>query len=426
MANRPLQAAASFGGLPDIVGSQGFTFGRAIDLQEGIPIDGSDASLRTYSPFLIRVVLPYILGGDQNDQLRTFRNPQRSPPPLNAPTVRSDNRGDVSYSQSQNDVRVDPSGRTAFDNLVNSGNAIPGLTAASQTSLEDAYNQAIFQQQFGPTVENVTRPPTNQRTNTVTPGLTNDTYALSLAVQLKQLQSVPPLLLLINPSSMQVTYTKIANFQNRSRYGFIYEAWGEEMPKISFTFKIGAFTAGLSSITQKGSVVSGVQRASRNDSASFQQLMNMLAMFQGGTYLQDTETNSRAFPMVGNLAIEYDQTVYVGHMESFSFSDEESKPNGGLDIQVEFVANRVYDVAPQVGDVLPMQNPNNPQTNNTRGALQRTGRGNNLSFFTVPSIGGDTSAAATINQAWESGTGVQTGAQVTANLETGVVTTRRR
>lgn len=423
---KPLQAAASFGGIPDVMGAGDVSFGREIEVQEGIPMDGSNSVLRTYSPFLIRVVLPYILGGDQSDQLVTFQNPQRSSSSQTAPTVRTDNRNGTSYSQSQNDVRVNPSGREAYDNLVNAGGAVPGLTTASQTALEDAYNQAIFQQQFGPTVQNVTRPPTSQRTNSVTPGVTNDTYALSLAVQLKQLSSVPPLLLLINPGSMQVSYNKVAQFQNRNRYGFVYEAWGEEMPKISFTFKIGAYTAGLSSVTQNGSVVTGVQRASRNDSAAFQQLMNMLALFQSGAYLQDLEGSSRAFPMVGNLAIEYDQMVYIGHMESFSFGEEETKQHGGLDIQVEFVANKVFDLAPQVGDVLPMQGPNSPQNRNTRGALQRTGRGNSLSFVTTPTVGGDSALAGTVNQAWESATGTQTGAQTGVNLETGVITTRRR
>lgn len=392
---KPLQAPAQFVGIPDTP-----NFGRSIDVQEGIPLDGSNSDLRSYSPFVIRVVLPAILGGDSTTLLQTQRSPNRVPP---SATVRSDNRDAVTYSQAQFSSQVDPSGRSAYESLVKSGGGLAGLTTASQLTLEDAYNQALFNQVFGPAVQNATRPPSNASNNVVTPALSNDITALSLAVQLKQLSTIPPLLMLINPASMQTSYTKVAQHQSRNRKGYLYEAWGEEMPKISFTFKIGAYTAGLANVSQNGSVVTGVQRASRNDSASYQQLQNLLALYQGGTYLQDTTTNSRAFPMVGNLAIEYDQMVYVGHMETFSFTDDETHPNGGLDLSIDFVANKVYDVAEAPGTILPMENPRLPRDRN-QGSLSRSGTGNRLSVFSVPGIGGTSPAAGTANQAWQSAT----------------------
>lgn len=409
---KPLQAPAQFVGIPDTT-----NFGRSIDVQEGIPLDGSNSDLRSYSPFVIRVVLPTILGGDTTTLLQTQQSPNRVPP---SATVRNDNRDAVTYSQAQFSSQVDPSGQSAYERLVSSGGAIAGLSKASQVSLEDAYNQAHFNQVYGPAVRSAAHPPSNASNNVVTPALSNDITALSLAVQLKQLSTIPPLLMLINPASMQTTYTKIAQHQSRNRKGYIYEAWGEEMPKISFTFKIGAYTAGLANTSQNGSVVTGVQRASRNDSASYQQLQNLLALYQGGTYLQDTTTNSRAFPMVGNLAIEYDQMVYVGHMETFSFTDDETHPNGGLDISIDFVANKVYDVAEAPGTILPMENPRLPRDRN-RGSLSRSGTGNRLSVFSVPGIGGTSPAAETANQAWQ-----QVAETPVVDLDTGVVTTRRR
>ncbi len=400
MAAKPVQSPASFVGVPNVLGGLvGPSFSWSVEIQDGVSIDGSDRTPRTYSPFLIRVLLPNALGGDQSTVLQTGRNPQRAPP---SATVRSDNREGADYFQGQNGARVDPTGKAAYDRLVNSGEAIPGLTTASVQALTDAYNQALFQQVFGGTVQNVTRAPQSTRTNNVTPAITNDTTALSLAVQIKQLSEVPPLLMLINPSSMKIDYTKVAQFQARNRYGHIYEAWGEEMPKLSFTFKIGAYTAGLQNITQRGSVVSGVQRASRNDSAAYQQLQTLLAMFQGATYLQDTATNTRAFPLVGNLAIEYDQMVYVGHMENFSFAEDEQHPHGNLEISIDFVANRIYDVAPPVGEVLPMVGPSSPSR--SRGSFLQGGRGNSLSFFTVPGLGGNSPVTALANEAWQGAT----------------------
>lgn len=409
--SKPLQAPAQFAGIPGTP-----DFGRDIEVQEGIPLDGSNSVLRTYSPFVIRVVLPNILGGDRNTVLQTQRNPNRAPPRA---TVRQDNRDTAAYSQAQFGVQVDPSGRAAYERLVSSGGAIAGLTRASQVTLEEAYNQALLNQVFGPAVQNATRPPSNARNNMVVPALSNDITALSLAVQLKQLSTIPPLLMLINPASMQTSYTKVAQHTSRNRKGYIHEAWGEEMAKISFTFKVGGYTAGLANVSQMGSVVTGVQRASRNDSASYQQLQNLLAMYQGGTYLQDTTTNSRAFPMVGNLAIEYDQMVYIGHMESFNFTDDETHPSGNIEISIEFVANKVYDVAEPPGTITPMQNPNSPQ--DRQGSLSRSGGASRLSVFTVPGIGGTSPAAATANQAWQRATETDTPPGQTS----GVFLTRR-
>lgn len=426
---RPTQAAASFKGIPDHLGGhQGFHFAREYEVQKNIPIDGSRASGRTYSPFVIRVVMPNILGADTSTVIDTQHNPRRVP---QSATVRSDNRNVPMYSDAQRDVRTNPGGREAFNRLISSGQGIAGLTQASVGSLEDAYNQAIFQQQFGPAVQNATHPPSNQRSNNITPAMTNDTTALSLAIQLKRLMDVPPLVLLINPSSMKTDYTKVAQNQNRSRKGYLYEAWGEEMAKLSFTFRIGAYTTALASITQKGRVVSGVQRASRNDSAAFQQLMALLTLFQSGTYVQDTETNSRAFWMVGNLAIEYDQMVYVGHMESFSFGEEDTKQHGGLEISIEFVANKVFDLANQVLAIQPMDNPQNARRQ-SQGSFLRRGTGNSMSFFSTPTIGGTSSLAQTTNQAWDramagaDATALQTGTTSGVDLESGVLNSRRR
>lgn len=417
MPPKPVQAPASFAGIPNVLsGSVGPNFAREIEIQEGVAIDGSDRTPRTYSPFLIRVLLPDAIGGDQNTTISTQRNPDRAPP---SSTVRSDNRDGYTYSQGQNSARVNPSGAPAYARLVNTGEAVPGLTEASSRSLEDAYNQATFQQVFGGEVRNVTHAPDSTRTNNVTPAITNDTTALSMALQLKQLSEVPPLLMLINPSSMKVDYTKVAQFQNRNRFGYVYEAWGEEMPKLSFTFRIGAYTAGLQNVSQQGTVVSGVQRASRNDSAAYQQLMTLLTMFQGATYIQDTVTNTRAFWMVGNLAIEYDQMVYVGHMENFSFTEDEQHPHGGLEISIDFVANRIYDVADTPGEITAMSGPET--RTRSRGTLLRGGSGTSASFFTLPGVGGTSPVSGTVNRAWESAAGATAGSSVVA-----VSDTRRR
>ena len=408
---KPLQTAMSFQGIPNTN-----NFARDFEIQDNVPMDGSRASGRTYSPFVIRVVLPSILGGDDTTLLQTNLNPDRVP---GGGTIRTDNRDNVSYSAGSREARDIPSGEAAYKSLVSAGDSIPGLAQATVKALEDAYNEALFNQVFGPEVQRVTRPLRPGETRPVTPAITNDTTALSLALQLKRLASIPPLLMLINPTSMKVDYTKVAQYTNLNRYGFLYEAWGEELPKISFTFRIGAYTAGAKSSSDTG-VITGMQRASRNDSASYQQLMAMLSLFQSGAVLQDTTQNSRAHPMVGNLAIEYDQMVYVGHMESFSFTDEETKQHGGIEVSLDFVANKIYDVAPAGGDVVPMTRPNSPIRGNI---LSRSNGGRtSVSFFTAPTIGGNSSVLSEIPQPW-AGRSLNT---ITGTEPPETITTRRR
>jgi hypothetical protein len=259
----------------------------------------------------------------------------------------------------------------------------------------------------------------------IIPAVTNDATALSILLQLKQIMTIPPLVLYINPSSFTVSHSKIAQFQERSRYGYIYQAWGNDLEKLSVSCTIGAFIAGKSTPSQQ--VASGVQYASKRDSASYQQLMAVLSFYQSNGNIQDTVSNatgrrSRANLMVGNLAIEYDQNVYVGHMDSFSYAEEETLQGGGLKFDFEFTAVRVFDFASQRSSIAPENAPGsnfyNPSASNAPSSgsrLSRTFTGSGpTQFFTAPTVGGSTPA-----QPWS-------GAAVSTPTATGSVITSRR
>ena len=115
-------------------------------------------------------------------------------------------------------------------------------------------------------------------------------------------------------------------------------------------------------------------------------------------------------------------------MESFNFTEDETHQHGGLDITIEFVANKVYDVADAPGNISPMRGPDVPSGTN-RGALSRTGTGNRLSLFSTPSFGGSSPLANTVNQAWDRAAGaggVGSGTTTGVDLDTGVLSSRRR
>jgi hypothetical protein len=116
--------------------------------------------------------------------------------------------------------------------------------------------------------------------------------------------------------------------------------------------------------------------------------------------------------------------VYVGHMESFNFGEEDTKQCGGMELSIEFMANRVFDLATPPANVLPMEG---PQTRNRGQGTALRGGGAGVSFFTMPGVGGTSSVADSVNRAWERTTGYQAGSQIGAfEGQHGVLTSRRR
>jgi hypothetical protein len=437
-------------------------FEREYEVQNTIPIDGAKASLKAFSPFVMRVLPPLVLGDTFNtlgvsrdratplaDDRRTALTAQITSLESQITQVRAlgpDFAINIPDLESQRDAlqaeldalpaevatstpRTDYAGairglnqrrsasEATYQDDVNRGTAIPGLSAASARDIDEFVSNSARNQAISRNV------PASSHLRIV-PALSNDAAALSILLQLKQMMDIPPICLYINPTNFTVSHAKIAQFQERSRYGYIYQAWGEELTKVSFSCQIGAFIAGRGSRTQTG-VASGVQYASKRDSASFQQLMSVFGLYQSSGYIQDTTANStgrrsRANLLVGNTSIEYDQTVYVGHMDSFSYSEEETIQNGGIKFDIEFTAVKVYDVAQPKSSISPENSPSNfynPSSGFSPSGgsrLSRTFLGTGpTTFLTAPTIGGAPA------QPWS-------GAAVGLPSETGSVITTRR
>lgn len=404
----PTQPARFFEGLPT-----GPNFQRSYQTQRSIPIDGSKASLRSFSPFTLKVLPPLVLGDHAN--IIPIATPRSSEEGVDVSSGRpADFAGAIRGLNQRRRERTEET----YSALLQGGSSIPGLSSASLVSIEEGIANTARNQAISPTVPEASR-------HRIVPALANDSVALSMLIQIRRIMDTPPLVLYINPNSFSVTHTKIAQLQERNRYGYIYQAWGEELQKVSFSGSIGAFIAGRTSPTQ--SIASGVQFASRRDSASFQQLMALLAMYQSSGNIQDFSANatgrqSRANLLIGNIAIEYDQNVYVGHMESFSYTEEETLQNGGLKFDIDFTAVRVYDLAPQRVSIAPQNAPGstfyNPSAANSPSPgsrLSRTFLGSSTQIFTAPTVGGQTPA-----QPW-TGAAVGTESGVTGD----VIFTRR-
>ena len=368
-----------------------------------IPIIGSDVNIRSYSPFTLSILPPLLYL--QNPDLLLGQTAQPSVKTANGSVLPPINLGII--------------GKASIRNLTNFQDTVTRLRSLKQDNSQGNRNGLS--------------PPTQTQTNTVVggrlkkpiggsgggtsdtanqsrePAITDRVVARDIAAQLNRILNVPPLTLYINPSSFGRSTNKVQQFQERSRSGYIYQTWGEEQPKLSVQGKIGAFIAGRANSTQQN-VATGVQFASKRDSASFQQLMNLLTFFKNNGYIQDTIGKTLAPLLVGVVSIDYDQNTYIGSFDSFQWGYTETAQNGGLDFSFEFTVTQQYDNA-QSNSVKPLKSPTPSPSDPRYGQQQTTTIGNqqvasnpNQQPATLPSLWGgaqdfNASLVSSVNQA---------------------------
>lgn len=308
-----------------------------------VPIIGADVTLRSYSPFTLSLLPPLLYLQDPDLLFGQQPTPTggKEAPPINLGII----------------------GQSAIRNLPNFRDTVKRLRSAQQdnsqtTSFALSPATAASRKVVGGRVTN--RPIGGVGGNTSDPDSQNIQYAFvnqalagSIADQLNRILNVPPLTLYINPTSFAVNYNKVQQYQEKSRSQYIYQTWGEEQPKLSVSGKIGAFLAGHSG---SGQGASGAQFANKRNSASFQQLMNLLVFFKNNGYIQDTIGKAMAPQLIGIVSIEYDQMTYLGYFDSFTWSYTETAQNGGIEFSFEYTVTQMYDNA-QSNKVQPLRSP---------------------------------------------------------------------
>lgn len=299
-------------------------FGIEYEEAEALPISAADPLLRGLSPFVIRVEPPLV-----------FNN---LPPPETANRARyvgifeaAAAGAGSSFSGARSRIQQAPYTQLGY------GGSVDEYLARNSTGVQrqksaDGMAPPNAQDGSGRLAE---------------PAIADLQVAVDIALQLSAVANTPPLVLLINPQSLQKTFTKVQQFTDRSRHGKIFQAWGEDQPKLAISARIGAFISGGR----------GVQFASRRDSASWQNLMTVFQFYKNNGYIHDTVGRSNAHHHVGVLSIRYDQWVYYGQMDSFSFTQDESNMNGGVTFEMQFTAVAMEDTAPKTTVVRPMKSP---------------------------------------------------------------------
>lgn len=256
--------------------------------------------------------------------------------------------------------------------------ALPEGPQLSNTgSVEEYVAQGIRSKPVGASRTETRESGTTGPSRIGTPAIADVYTAVDITMQLRALVETPPLILLINPQQLQIAYTKVQQFTDRTRFGYVFQAWGEEQPRLQITSRCGAFISGGR----------GVQYASRRDSAAWQNLATALHFYRHNGYIYDTVGKSNAHHFVGALSIHYDSWVYYGNMQSFSYSFDENNVHGGIVFEMEFIVNAMVDTGRLSPTVSPMRSPIPSLSDPRYAGLENRATlrpGNNRSIGTLP------------------------------------------
>lgn len=311
----------------------GPTLSYTYETQTGVPFDGTNKLARLLSPFTLRLIVPEVLVESLGSS---------------APDVNLIGRA----TKQSNDY-------TSQANQIREAIGIPQVTGSSGASNLSNLRSTLSAGQALLT--------TNGTTNRAM--LTDLVTAADIQYQVEKMLSVPPLTLFVNPNSLSISHSTVQQYTNRSRNGLIFERWGEGQATMSISGSTGAFAAGnpagaaaaarasAAFASTENDVPTGVQFASKRDSAAFQQLMSLLHIYRSNGYIYDTVGKTEAHLMIGAVAIDYDQMTYIGHIDSFEYSYQEAMPHR-IEWSMEFVVDRTYDHAEEPVVVTPQSTPN--------------------------------------------------------------------
>lgn len=327
------------------------------EVQSNLPVDGSNSLLRDLSPFTLRFVPPDAL------LVAAAAEANLEPVDLITAAAQGADRNALAAQLSEKLAAVSPitAGDSTLATFVANGQVL-------STSGTDYY-----------------------------PTIANAAQAADIALQLKRMLAAPPLTLLVNPREMSITYTNIQNYSTRTRLGFVFERWGEDQPSITFSGSTGAFMAGAADApgtdvyTAQSSgtttVVSGMQFASKRDSAAWQNLMALLHFYRSNGYIYDTLNKTEAHLFIGAIAIDYDQWTYVGHIESFEYTYDEGQPNR-VEWSMEFKVGRMYDNSEATYAVLPMSAPTTSPSDPKYGGMGQDTRDTSVRAIDILGLSG--------------------------------------
>lgn len=142
------------------------------------------------------------------------------------------------------------------------------------------------------------------------------------------------LVLHVNPSSMQFSYTKVIE-RTQTQGGFVETHWGNAPAEVSISAATGGFVrlfAGLSNITgvtpsNSAILPTGMQATStggtRRDTIAYDKYLDLLAIFKNNGAIYDANGN---IALQGQVLMMFDGGSWWGWFTSFSVEETAEQP----------------------------------------------------------------------------------------------------
>jgi hypothetical protein len=142
------------------------------------------------------------------------------------------------------------------------------------------------------------------------------------------------LVLHVNPSSMQFSYTKVIE-RTQTLGGFVETHWGDSPAEVSLQLATGGFIrlyTGLSNITGPGPSNSDIRPTNmqatdvggtRRDTIAYDKYLDLLAMFKNNGAIYDTYGN---IALQGQILMLFDGGMWWGYFTTFSVEETAEQP----------------------------------------------------------------------------------------------------
>lgn len=144
----------------------------------------------------------------------------------------------------------------------------------------------------------------------------------SLQASITALNSMPPLILLVNPQEFRRSHENTVDFGVKTRVGNIVHTWLEQPIKINSSGISAAQYAMYADNT------GGLTNHNRIFSLSYRNLMSLVLMYKSNGMVYDlTGQQLGSIVLAGSVFIAFDDHVYIGSFDSFTLTDSADKPH---------------------------------------------------------------------------------------------------
>jgi len=153
-------------------------------------------------------------------------------------------------------------------------------------------------------------------------------------------EPIKPLILLINPSSLDIKFTPKITQQRVRATGqnpsYIYHAQHDELDVLSASGKSAMF------ISDKG-----LTRIDRTKTLAYENINELLKIYRNNGTNRNKKPNGKVNPCVvdsiGRVVINYNGFIYRGHFTNFTISENATTPFN-LDFTFEFKVTRTFNI----------------------------------------------------------------------------------